>query len=422
MRRMVILFFLPLLLLGCAAPMQKGKIEPSRISDMEGIVQSVSGNEVLLQLELPEFKKESDDVIDEIARQVKQKAIIIEGIDVNVEGITGLVKKVDGKTIRVLFDKAQSYRVGSTVRVKIPKKRIAIVDFTIIRGGIKEAGAIVMERLSTELIESGLFTVVERSKLQSILAEFKLSQSGLSGEDPEKFKPMLMIADLILTGTLSEVGNNYDINLRLINVQTGQAISAVYVRSPLFKLSDMRDSSEWNEDFETTIIDFSWQIGPTTNVGYVSVDKTTGAESSNNSLKLDFDFRELKSKTEVAPAMVNSKKRDASLFKGVEFYVKSTEPIVGLFNVDISDRDDPNIRNRWITRFEIEKDWQKVKIPFDQLYAIRSKNIVKAGYKPGNELLDLSHIEKILWGTSNILVKGKSEKGSMWIDKVRFYR
>lgn len=422
MRRIVILFFLPLLLLGCAAPMQKGKIEPSRISYMEGVVQSVSGNEVLLFLQLPEFKKESDDVIDEIARQVKQKAIIIEGIDVSVEGITGSVKKVDGKTISVLFDKVQSYPVGSTVKVKIPKKRIAIVDFTVIRGGIKEAGAIVMERLSTELIESGIFTVVERSKLQSILEEFKLKQSGLSVEDPGKFKPMLMIADIILTGTLSEVSNNYDINLRLLNVQTGQAISAFYVRSPLFKISDMRDSSEWNEDFETTITDFSWQIGPTTKVGYVSTDKTTGAEASNNSLKLDYDFRGLKSETEVGPSMINTKKRDVSLFKGVEFYVKSTEQIVGLINVDISDRDDLNVRTRWLSRFEIEKDWKKVKIPFDQLYAIRSKNIVKEGYTPGKQILDLSHIEIIRWGTSNILVRGKNEKGSMWIDKVRFYR
>jgi len=419
MRKIVILFLLLLLLLGCAATIQKGTIEPSRVSDMEGIVQSISGKEVLLKLQLPDFKKQSDDVIDEIARQVKQKAIIIEGIDVSVDGINGLVKKVDGNTISVSFDKALSYPVDSIVKVKIPKKRIAIVDFTVIRGGIKEAGAIVMERLSTELIESGIFTVVERSKLQSIIEETKLIQSGLSREDPEKFKPMLMIADIILTGTLSEVSNNYDINLRLLNVQTGQAISAFYVHSPLFKISDMRDSSEWNEDFETAATNFSWQIGPTVKVGYVSTDKTTGAEASNNSLKLDYDFRGLKSKTEVAPGMINSKKRDVSLFTGVEFYVKSTEPIFGFINVDISDRDDPKVRDRWVAVYEIEKDWKKVKIPFDQLYVLRSKNI---GYTPGKQILDLSHIEKIAWGTSNILVRGKNEKGSMWIDKIRFYR
>jgi hypothetical protein len=422
MRRTVVLFFLPLLLLGCAATMQTGKIESSRISDVEGIIQSVSGKEVLLQLQLPDFKKESDDAIDEIARQVKQKAIIIEGIDVSVEGTTGSVKKVDGKTISVSFDKALPSPVGSTVTVKIPKKRIAIVDFTVIRGGIKEAGSIVMERLSTELIESGIFIVAERSKLQSIIEESKLIQSGLSGEDPGKFKPMLMIADIILTGTLSEVSNNYDINLRLLNVQTGQAISAFYVRAPLFKISDMRDSGEWNEDFETMITDFSWQIGPTTKVGYVSTDKTTGAEASNNSLRLDYDFRGLKSETEVGPGMINSKKRDISLFKGIEFYVKATEPIVGYINLDISDRDDPDVRTRWVTRYEIEKDWKKVQIPFDQLSAVRSKYITIAGYKPGKQILDLSHTEKILWGTSNILLRGKSEKGSMWIDKVRFYR
>ena len=184
MRMVVILLFIPLLLFGCSAPIQTGKIEPSRISYMEGIVQSVSGHEVLLQLQLPDFKKESDEAIEEIARQVKQKAIIIEGMDISVEGINGSVKKVEGKTISISFNKAQSYLVGSTVKVRIPKKRIAIVDFTVIRGGIKEAGIILMERLSTELIESGLFTVVERSKLKPILEEFTLIQSGLSSEDP----------------------------------------------------------------------------------------------------------------------------------------------------------------------------------------------------------------------------------------------
>ena len=417
--KILVILFLPLLLMSCTMPTQTGRIVSSRISDIQGIVQSISGKEVLLQLQLPDFKKESDDIIDEIARHVKQKAIIIEGIDVSIEGMTGSVTKVDGKTISASFDKPLFYQVGSTVTVKIPKKRIAIVDFTVIRGSIKEAGAIVMERLSTELIESNIFTVVERSKLQSIIEESKLIQSGLSGEDPKKFKPMLMVADIILTGTLSEISNNYEINLRLLNVQTGQAISAFHIRAPLFKISDVRDSGEWNEDFETTFTDFSWQIGPAAKIGYVSLDKTTGAEYSNNSLKLDYDFFGLKSQTEAAPVMINTKKRDISLFKGVEFYVKATAPIVGLLNVDISDRDDPNVRNRWLARYEIGKDWKKVQIPFNQLYAIKSKNI---GYKEGNQIMDLSHIEKLLWGTSNNLITGNNAKGSMWLDKIRFYR
>ena len=120
--------------------------------------------------------------------------------------------------------------------------------------------------------------------------------------------------------------------------------------------------------------------------------------------------------------MANFKKRDVSLFKGIEFYVKSTEPIFGYINIDISDRDDPKVRNRWVSHYEIEKDWKKVKIPFEQLHVVMSQYIVKEGYKQGQQILDLSKMENIHWGTTSLLVRGKNEKGSMWIDKVRFYR
>ena len=424
MRMVVILLFIPLLLFGCSAPIQTGKIEPSRISYMEGIVQSVSGHEVLLQLQLPDFKKESDEAIEEIARQVKQKAIIIEGMDISVEGINGSVKKVEGKTISISFNKAQSYLVGSTVKVRIPKKRIAIVDFTVIRGGIKEAGIILMERLSTELIESGLFTVVERSKLKPVLEEFTLIQSGLSSEDPAKFKPMLMIADIILTGTLSEISNNYDINLRLINVQTGQAITAVYVRSPLFKLSEMRDSSEWNEDFAQLVTDYSWRTSHTAGgLIFISKDSSTGAEGSKSSLRMDYDFRSIpKNKRNTCRGMRNEKKRDLSLYKGIEFYVKATAKTPGNFVIEISYRDDPHIRDRWKATFEMGTVWSLIKIPFDQLHVYSDRFIKKSGYKQGKQILDMGRVEQIDIGVCEYAVNKTSENGSIWIDKIRFYR
>jgi len=64
-----------------------------------------------------------------------------------------------------------------------------------------------------------------------------------------------MFADLILTGTLAEIGDKYDINLRLLNVRTGQAVAAINVSAPLFKAVEMRDSSNWNEDFEGILTD-----------------------------------------------------------------------------------------------------------------------------------------------------------------------
>ena len=42
----------------------------------------------------------------------------------------------------------------------------------------------------------------------------------------------LLMADIILTGTLADIGGAWDINLRLVNVRTGQAMAAISMRTP----------------------------------------------------------------------------------------------------------------------------------------------------------------------------------------------
>ena len=54
----------------------------------------------------------------------------------------------------------QPYTVGAVLKLKIPKKIIAIVDFEVIRGR-KKAGRVTLEGLTSTLIDSGHFTVVE---------------------------------------------------------------------------------------------------------------------------------------------------------------------------------------------------------------------------------------------------------------------
>ena len=131
---------------------------------------------------------------------------------------------------------------------------------------------------------------------------------------PEQLRPKLMFADLILTGTLAEIGDKYDINLRLLNVRTGQAVAAINVSAPLFKPVEMRDSSDWNENFEGTLTDHSWAIGPRGKDGFVRIDGNTGAENSKKSLKMDYTF-DLKKRERSCPGIRNNKKRDLSLFR-----------------------------------------------------------------------------------------------------------
>jgi hypothetical protein len=421
MKRLAFLLISISVFLGCAPSSQTVRSEPSSLQYVDGIVRRSSGNEVDFSLSLPEIQKTEDTPAAEIARQIIQKGLFIEGLQINIDGSRGIIEKIAGSSVSMRLLSAQAYAIGQNVKLEIPKKRIAIADFTVIRGGMKEAGTILMEQLSTLLIESRQFTVVERSKLNTVIEEIKLLQSGMAEEIPEEMRPRLKIADLILTGTLAEIGDKYDINLRLLNVRTGQAIAAIHTESTLFKRSQTRDSGEWNEDFEEFMTDHSWLIGPLGIPGtcFISVDRKTGAEGSKSALRMDYDFQRVK---DYFCHCRNEKKRDLSLYKGVEFYIKGTEPIIGTIDVDISDRDDPNRRDRWQARFEIDNNWKVIRVAFTDLHVIQKKWIQSAGYAPGKQIMDLTQIEAVDFVTSDRYLMKPEKKGSLWIDKIRFYK
>ena len=425
MKRFALLLLATIVCAGCVETAQTPKMDPTRVQYVEGVVESLSGNQVVLALKLPEFKKMADTPAAEISQQIVQKGLFIEGINVAIEGNTGEVTKVAGNQITIAFSKPQKYPIGQTANLEIPKKRIAVVDFTVIRGGMKEAGPILMEQVSTFLIESKQYTVVERAKLNTIMQEIKLLQSGMTEEIPENLRPKLMFADLILTGTLAEISDKYDVNLRLLNVRTGQAIAAINVTSPLFKPVEGRDSGDLSEDFEGAQQDRSWAVGPRGKGGrdgFVRMDNTSGAAGSKKSMRLDYAF-DLKRDDRTCPGIRSNKKRDLSFFSGIEFYVKATHPITGFMNIDISDRDDPTVRNRWFARYEVGQEWQVIRIPLDQFAYTRSEGLIKReGYKPGKQVRDMTHVETLIFGTCNDMVTEESRKGSMWVDKIRFYK
>jgi hypothetical protein len=223
------------LLFSCATltPTEKG--EQVSIMYIEGVVQGISGNELLLELRLPEFKKTSEGSMGDIAQQVIQQSLFIEGIETDVNGVPVIIKKAMNKSVLVLFEKPVAYPVGTAVKLKIHRNTLAIVDFEVIRGNEQAIGRVTQEALTSALIRSGYFIIVERSKLKAIMSELQLSLVGLTKESPDAVLGKLIMADLILTGTLADLGEAWDVNLRLLNVRTGQAISAIAMRTPLIK-------------------------------------------------------------------------------------------------------------------------------------------------------------------------------------------
>jgi TolB-like protein len=102
------------------------------------------------------------------------------------------------------------------------KPVVAVVDFRSL--GLEEyVGQTIAEIIRTELIGTEKFTVLERGALEKVLAEQKLSMSGVADEQTAVRVGKLVGAKFMMVGSIAKLGSNYILNSRLIDVESGKA-------------------------------------------------------------------------------------------------------------------------------------------------------------------------------------------------------
>jgi len=106
------------------------------------------------------------------------------------------------------------------------KTTIAILDFksTTIDTAILVP---IATRLSSEIVKTGTYTVVERSEMQAILKEQGFQQTGCTDQNCAIEAGQLLNVQFIITGTVDKLGNIYSINVRMINVATGEISKSI---------------------------------------------------------------------------------------------------------------------------------------------------------------------------------------------------
>lgn len=113
---------------------------------------------------------------------------------------------------------------------------VAVVDFTDLQGNVTELGRFLAEELSGELSTSGQkIEVVDRTHLKTILAEHKLSVSGLI--DPNTVKKLGQISGVggIITGSVTPFGESVRLSCKVIATDTAKVIGAAKVDIPKTK-------------------------------------------------------------------------------------------------------------------------------------------------------------------------------------------
>lgn len=144
----------------------------------------------------------------------------------------------------------------STDLTENQKRTIAVVEFADLRGNVTDFGRFVAEELITRLYETRKFKVIERQLLNKIIAEQKLTLTGIVDPASAQKLGRLLGVDAIASGTVTDLGKTLRINARLIDTTTAEifAVASIEVLKDdtTAKLNDAESSPDMNGGLNTT--------------------------------------------------------------------------------------------------------------------------------------------------------------------------
>jgi hypothetical protein len=86
----------------------------------------------------------------------------------------------------------------------------------------------IQEHLESNLPGYSNYTIVSRNDMEKVISENRLQQTGICIDDACVLKAgALLGVDELITGTISHLGNTYNIVLKLITVDSGTIVSSV---------------------------------------------------------------------------------------------------------------------------------------------------------------------------------------------------
>jgi len=100
-------------------------------------------------------------------------------------------------------------------------------------------GPALSEMLITAIANSPSVTVIERSRINSILEESKYQMSGYTTAEESIEIGNLLNSEIIIVGSVSRFGERVELDTRVIRLQTGEVLFTQYGSSPNDKLREM---------------------------------------------------------------------------------------------------------------------------------------------------------------------------------------
>jgi TolB-like protein len=418
---------------GCAAAPAPAKKEAAglrkSVFSLPAEILQVQGDMITLRILKPTPPKTEERLAAALTQGVVDTSYLLEGKELLLNQTRVKVSRIIGDEAQVKsHEKAPPFKAGERVIIPLEKKVIAIKDFEVVVGTNKDAAKYIQEDMETLLVDSGQFSVVERAKLGLILEEIQLGQTGAIDPATVQEAGKLLGAEIILIGTLAATGEQWNVNLRLVNTETGLVIAAIHKMGPIHELKaeSFREIKNIEGSFEGgDPVAQGWLMGDVRGLrkgkeGYqrIYIDTKEGANGTKQSLAMAFKLT-----PEMTPQFKNLRMlaflrnhlwRDLAGFTGIKFFIKAKDELsVRLLIIVLGEKGE---QKTWYTTINITRDWKEFRIPFKALREGQSSKKEKTT----GQAMELRAVKGIYWLVNELTLPHGTE-GIIWLDEVSFY-
>lgn len=134
---------------------------------------------------------------------------------------------------------AESLIKGYELKAGVGKAALAVFPFSCEEKLRRQrVGFAVSELMSHRFVANANFTVVERGDLNKLLTEQKLQSSGATDSATAVKLGQMLGASALLMGNLNKVDGLYQVNARIVDVQTGEIVASGYTELPVNAFED----------------------------------------------------------------------------------------------------------------------------------------------------------------------------------------
>jgi hypothetical protein len=151
---------------------------------------------------------------------MKLKRLVTTVLFVVLSSLLAHAQDLDTALSKLTDDLAAKIKAGGC-------KKVTVLDFTDLQGGSSELGRYIAEQLNVDLVMTKHdFAVLDRANLKSILAEHKLTATGLV--DPENAKQLGKFAgvDALIIGNITPYGKHIKLAVKVITTETAEIVGA----------------------------------------------------------------------------------------------------------------------------------------------------------------------------------------------------